>query len=161
MRVRRQGRIINISSVNGLLSFGLYGMYSSSKFAIETISEALRFEVKKFGVDVTLVEPGGFKTSFGQNSRRAQKYLSPQTAYVGLKDPLSTENQSKAAFLSSSVVESLANPQQVADEIYRIAGLEKTHIRYQVGLDTKMYTFLRKIVPDWLWEAVLHKAYKW
>ena len=64
MRNQQSGLIINISSIGGLLGLPFQGLYSATKFAIEGMTEALRMEVKEFGIKVVLVEPGDFKTSF-------------------------------------------------------------------------------------------------
>lgn len=160
MREQKLGRIINISSVNGLLSFGLYGVYSSSKFALETLSEALRFEVKPFGIDVTVVEPGSFLTKFSENSRRARRYLSKDTAYSKLNDPLD-RNGKTSNLRQNKLIQWLINPQKVADKLFELGNTETTNIRYKIGVDTKLYTLVRKIVPDFIWEYLLHKAYKW
>jgi short-subunit dehydrogenase len=68
MRERGSGTIVNISSVAGRTSSPLGGYYSSSKFALEAISEALHFEVRHFGVRVIVIEPGGFQSSIGDKS---------------------------------------------------------------------------------------------
>src|SRR5207302_1553223 len=65
MRSQGWGRIVNISSMGGRLVFPGGGFYHGTKFAVEAISDALRFEVKGFGVDVVIVEPGLIKTEFG------------------------------------------------------------------------------------------------
>src|SRR3954452_16460055 len=65
MRAQRWGRIINLSSMGGRLVFPGGGYYHATKFAVEALSDALRFEVKGFGVGVTLIEPGLIKTEFG------------------------------------------------------------------------------------------------
>ncbi len=160
MRRQKSGRIINIGSVNGLLSFGLYGIYSSSKFAVETLSEALRFEVKPFGIDVVVVEPGSFLTKFGENSKRAEKYLSKDTVYSGLRDPLD-RNGGTSGLRHNKIIQKLIDPQKVADKLFEISNAETTKIRYKIGFDTKFYTFVRKVVPDSIWEYILHRAYKW
>ncbi len=69
MRARRAGRIINISSVSGLVGWAALGIYSGSKFALEGICEALAQEVAPLGIHVTLIEPGGFRTDFAGRSR--------------------------------------------------------------------------------------------
>lgn len=65
MREQRRGRIINISSMGGRLVTPFGGWYHASKYAVEALSDALRVEVKPFGIDVVLVEPGGIKTNWG------------------------------------------------------------------------------------------------
>lgn len=80
MRKRRRGLIVNLSSINGLIPFPLWGVYSSSKFAIESLSESLRFELKHFGIDVVLIEPGSFLTNFPDNIR------TPSNIKGGLSD---------------------------------------------------------------------------
>lgn len=161
MRRLRRGRIINVSSVNGLLSFGLYGAYSSSKFALETLSEALRFEVKPFGIDVVVVEPGAFMTKFSDNSRRATRYTSPDSVYKGLRDPIGRDAPSGQRLRQHPLIRRLTDPQRVADALYRIAGSSRTRIRYKIGIDTRLYTLVRAVVPDRIWEWLLHTAYRW
>src|SRR3954467_7452246 len=65
MRAQRFGRIVNVSSMGGRLVFPGGGYYHATKFAVEALSDALRFEVKGFGIDVVLIEPGLIKTEFG------------------------------------------------------------------------------------------------
>ncbi len=161
MRQRKSGRIINVTSLNGLLSFGLYGVYSSSKFALETMSEVLRFEVKPFGVDVTVVEPGAFLTDFQNHSKVLKGYKSGKTAYSGLRNPLDRETLTKEKVIDNPIIKRIVDPQHVVNKLFEIANLPKTRIRYKIGIDTKLYTFVRKITPDSIWEAILHKAYKW
>lgn len=159
MRKRKSGTIINISSVNGLLSFGLYAMYSSSKFALETISEALRFEVKPFNIKVAIIEPGGFSTKFSQKGKLAKNYASEATAYSGLKNPLSDE--AKGKYKKNPLLKRFIDPQIVADKIFEVANQENPKLRYKVGIDANVYTFLRKMLPQRVWELLLHKAYGW
>ena len=66
MRRQRSGRIVNLSSMGGKLTFPGGGAYHATKHAVEAISDALRFEVKGFGVDVVVIEPGLIKTQFAE-----------------------------------------------------------------------------------------------
>jgi NAD(P)-dependent dehydrogenase (short-subunit alcohol dehydrogenase family) len=69
MRRRGHGRIVNISSVAGRISFPFGGAYSATKFAVEALSDALRIELAPFGIAVVLIEPGPIKTGFGKHAR--------------------------------------------------------------------------------------------
>lgn len=75
MRRARHGRIINLSSIGGVMGLPYQGFYSASKFAIEGFSEALAAEVKRFGIDVCMVEPGDFATGFTGSRRNSQATL--------------------------------------------------------------------------------------
>ncbi len=83
MRARRAGRILNITSMGGLTTFPLVGLYNSTKFAMEGISEVLRQEVAEFGILVTAVEPGMFKTDWAGRSLRHGPETIPE--YDGLR----------------------------------------------------------------------------
>jgi NAD(P)-dependent dehydrogenase (short-subunit alcohol dehydrogenase family) len=85
LRKQRSGHILNVTSVGGQVSFPVFGMYHGTKYAIEGISESLAQEVAPFGIKVTIVEPGGFKTDFGTRSlARAERIAAYQPAYDGL-----------------------------------------------------------------------------
>lgn len=159
MREQGFGHIINISSVNGLLSFGLYGIYSSTKFALETMSEALQFEVQPFNIKVSIVEPGAFNTSFSKNSRKPKAYDSGHSPYKNLTDPL---DRGKTSILEKNkFISKIINPEIVAEKIYKIANTSKPRLRYKVGIDTKLYTFIHSLTPYGLWQWALRKFYKW
>jgi NAD(P)-dependent dehydrogenase (short-subunit alcohol dehydrogenase family) len=64
MRERRAGRIINVSSVGGRVTLPFFGVYNSTKYAVESLSDALRYELRPFGIDVVLIEPGVIRTNF-------------------------------------------------------------------------------------------------
>ena len=83
MRKQQKGLIINIGSVAGVISIPFQSMYSASKFALEAFSEALRIEVKPFGVNVCIVEPGDTKTEF---SKRRQFTLNSKSSDSNYKE---------------------------------------------------------------------------
>ena len=85
LRKQRSGHILNVTSVGGQVSFPTFGMYHGTKYAIEGISESLAQEVAPFGVKVTIVEPGGFKTDFATRSlARAERIAAYQPLYEAL-----------------------------------------------------------------------------
>jgi NAD(P)-dependent dehydrogenase (short-subunit alcohol dehydrogenase family) len=85
LRQQKSGHILNVTSVGGQVSFPTFGMYHGTKYAIEGISESLAKEVAPFGIKVTIIEPGGFKTDFGTRSlARAEKIAAYQPLYEAL-----------------------------------------------------------------------------
>jgi NAD(P)-dependent dehydrogenase (short-subunit alcohol dehydrogenase family) len=81
MRAQRAGRIINMSSLGGLVSVPFQAMYCASKFAVEAYTEALRMEVRPFGIQVAMIEPGDFATRFTENRRLTAAASSPLSPY--------------------------------------------------------------------------------
>lgn len=77
---RGKGRIINISSIGGLFTLPLFGVYNSTKYAVESLSDALRRELSPFGVDVSIVEPGVINTRFGQVAKETVAFTGPWAA---------------------------------------------------------------------------------
>ncbi len=161
MRKRKRGLIINISSINGLVPFPLFSIYSSSKFAIETLSEGLRFELSHFGVKVVLVEPGSFATKFSENRKHPKNFGTAESEYKELTDNFFTRYRKTQDVSKIGPVSKVMNPKKVVDLLFKIAKTTNPKPRYKVGYDAFFFYYLNKLVPWWLWEKLLHKAYKW
>jgi short-subunit dehydrogenase len=151
MRKQKQGLIINVSSIGGVIGLPFQGTYSATKFALEGMTEALRMEVKSFGIDVVLVEPGDFKTNFTKN--RDKKYLSKESTYRSQQ--IATE----------SVVEHDeshgCDPIILARLIEKILRKKTPHLRYRVGtFSQKFVAALKGVVPDRFVQWILMKYYK-
>lgn len=157
MQAQKGGLIINISSINGLIPFPFYGVYSSSKFAVETLSEALSIELASCGIKVSLVEPGSFLTNFQKNE------LVPARLKAGESRHIRTFARFREFYNEKKVTDSwfvkFINPQRVADTIYQISKEEKPKLRHIVGFDAKFYYLLRRIVPYRTWEWIVRKVY--
>jgi NAD(P)-dependent dehydrogenase (short-subunit alcohol dehydrogenase family) len=83
MRARGKGRIINVSSVGGRMTFPLFGAYHASKYAVEALSDALRLELAPFGIDVVVIEPGPIRTEFAERAvATVEKYRSDASPYA-------------------------------------------------------------------------------
>ncbi len=140
-----KGRIINVSSVVGLCSLPFYGTYAATKHALEASSEALSYELKPFDVDVTLVEPGSFRTEFISSFLDKSQELEP--TYAHLSDfygkritNLNTFIQEKSRFAG--------RPKRVAKLIVRLCFKKKVKIRYLIGMDACFMAFLKLILPE-------------
>lgn len=166
MRQRGSGHIINIGSINGLVSLPLYGLYSSTKFALETLTTALRFELAPFNIKVAIVDPGVFKTKFPHNRvipRLAQDENSPYKTLI--QEFMQKFDFSKRDLAGNSfrdrILKKMTDPRRVARKIYQLATHPNPKLRNVIGIDARMLLFLNKIVPRGIWNKVLRTIYKW
>ncbi len=128
MRARRSGRVLNFSSVGGLRSGPGFGVYCSTKFAVEGLSEALHAELAPLGIHVTLVEPGYFRTEFLESNSLT---TSPQV----LEDYAATAGAVRAAARRISLNQP-GDPQRLADAVLHIADAAQPPLRLPLGTDT-------------------------
>lgn len=161
MRKSASGLIINISSINGIVPFPLFSIYSSTKFAIETLTEGLRFELKHFGIDVVAVEPGSYLTQFATNKREPQGMMRQSSPYKKLLTNFFNRYQKTHSKDTNHWVSKTANPQEVVDLLFKIVQMKQPKARYLVGADAYKYYYLRKFLPFSVWEMILRKVYKW
>ena len=152
MRMQGEGRIINLSSIGGVMGLPYQGFYSASKFAIEGFSEALAAEVRGFGIRVSMVEPGDFATNF--TARRRNSELTAKNAAYG------------SSFARSiSIIEKEENgglkPEKLAKKIEKIIESKKPRLRYVVAnLEQKFSVVLKRILPGNMFVSILRNYYK-
>ena len=148
MRAQGSGRIVNISSVAGkaVLYFG--GWYHVSKFSVEALSDALRMELKPFGIDVSMIEPGGIKTNWGIIAADHLAESSKDTPYEaeGLRE---SETMRKAYSMRL-----LSNPSVVTRAISKAVNSRRPRARYRVGFGAHTLVFLHTILPARWWDAL-------
>jgi NAD(P)-dependent dehydrogenase (short-subunit alcohol dehydrogenase family) len=139
-----RGRVINLSSIVGRYCLPMYGAYSSSKFALEALTEALRYDAAASGVQVALVEPGGFRTEFNQRSYRlASGAGDPASPYAARSQRL------VALFNNRRASARLGDPRRVARLIARLSEKPRLRrLRYPVGLDAHFLLALGWLLPD-------------
>ena len=148
MRKQGSGTIVNISSVVGRIGFPASPAYISSKFALEGLSESLRFELAPFSVNVVIIEPGVIKTNFMKNMRMAEKSES-DTVYKDITD--------KVVSGVKMMAEMGTHPKEVADTIVKAVKDEKPLPRYIVGNDASMFLEAKKSKTDIEFENYLKK----
>ena len=151
MREKKSGLIINITSIAGYMGLPYRSVYSASKGALELITEALRMEVKSFGINITNVAPGDFATNIA-----AGRYHAPVisgSAYEKVYgEMLSTMNEH---------VDSGSNPNEMAEAIYKIIQAKKTKVHYKVGVFMQKFSIvLKRVLPDTVYEKMLMNHYK-
>ena len=146
MRSKRRGRIINMSSISGKFGFPGLSPYVSSKHALEGYSESLRLELKPFGIDVVLVEPGSYKTNIWSSvGATAQIPDSPYHSYLSVLLKEIETGKTKHG-----------DPLEVAKLIADIASQPKTpDLRYPIGKGVKRNLLLKKFLPWKLLEKVI------
>ena len=156
MRRQRWGRIVNVSSVGGKLTLPGGAFYHATKHAVEAISDALRFEVREFGIDVIVIEPGSIKTRFADTSTAsiAQQGDGPYAAF----------NAEVAAKIKDAFEGRLAafagEPVDVARKIERAISAPKPRTRYPVTAAAHVLTRLRAMLPDRAFDAFLRTQFK-
>lgn len=161
MRKRGNGLIINLSSINGLIPFPLWGVYSSSKYAVESISESLSFELSHFGIDVAIVEPGSFLTDFPKNKQTPNQLKQADSPYKPLTDRFLSRYDKAHQTVRKGFFKSFMKAEKIADLFLSIAREERPRLRYMIGLDAHMMYMLRKILPTSFVRFILRKVYNW
>ena len=148
MRKQSSGTIVNVSSVVGRIGFPASPAYISSKFALEGLSESMRFEFAPFGVDVIIIEPGVIKTDFMKNMKMAKK-SELDTVYKDIT--------TKVVSGVKMMAEMGTPPKEVANTIVKAIKDEKPLPRYVVGNDASMFLEARKNKTDIEFENYLKK----
>jgi short-subunit dehydrogenase len=136
MRAAKAGKIINIGSLAGLMSIPYNGFYCGTKFALEAYSEALWYEVKPFGIGVSLIEPGFVHTAINEALRVAGE---PLAAYDGPRD--------RAIAAVDRSVNKGISPELVAKAVLRAAQSKAPRLRYRVGPDSVWLPRVRSASP--------------
>jgi NAD(P)-dependent dehydrogenase (short-subunit alcohol dehydrogenase family) len=142
MRTQGRGSIVNLSSIGGRVSFPFASAYNASKFAVEGLSEAARFELHRYGIHVKLVEPGGVKTNFIK--------VSGEWAHHDAYEPALTKFKKMAADMDAR----LPGPEPIARVIYKAATSNSGKLRYPVK--SGPLGIVHAVLPDPLWRALFH-----
>ncbi|BAR84045.1 MULTISPECIES: oxidoreductase [Bacillus cereus group] len=153
MRKQRSGKIINISSISGQVGFPGLSPYVSSKYALEGWSESLRLELKAFGIDVALIEPGSYNTNIWEVGKQLATNQSDTTSpYKEYMDKIQKHINSGS--------DTFGNPIDVAKKVVDIAEAKRTTLRYPIGKGVKFMILARKILPWRLWEYLVLRSFK-
>lgn len=151
MREQKSGLIINITSIAGYMGLPYRGIYSTSKGALELLTEAMRMEVKDFNIQMTNVAPGDFATNIA-----AGRYHAPVLEQSPYKTPYGNTLK-----LMDEHVDSGKDPLLMAKAIHKIILTEKPKSHYKVGeFMQKLSIVLKRILPDKVYEKMLMKHYK-
>lgn len=152
MRKQRHGKIINLSSIGGVMGLPYQGFYSASKFAIEGFSEALSAEVKGFGIHVSMVEPGDFATNFTASRKNSQATANDPDYGPIFKRSLELIEKEENGGLT---------PDLLARKIEKIVDAKHPRLRYVVAnFEQRLSVVLKRIVPGNWFVDILADYYK-
>ena len=157
MRRQGSGKVVNISSMGGRLTFPGGGFYHGTKHAVEAISDALRFEVRGFGIDVIVIEPGLIKTSFGDTAVDSIHDATPSDG------PYAAFNAAVANATAGAYEGPLARlgggPETVAKTIEKAIRARRPKARYLVTPSARLILMQRRLLPDRGWDAFLRSQF--
>src|SRR5829696_4171628 len=153
MRRQRAGRIVNLSSMGGKLVFPGGSYYHATKYAVEAISDALRYEVKGFGVDVILIEPGLIRTSFGTTAAGGVSEAGEgEGDYAQFNAHVAAATE--GIYESGGPIARLGGPPEaVAKVIDKALSAQRPRARYTVTPSAKVLITNRRLLPDRAWDA--------
>jgi NADP-dependent 3-hydroxy acid dehydrogenase YdfG len=172
MRKQHWGKVVNVGSMGGKLTLPGGGLYHATKYSLEAISDALRFEVRGFGVDVVLIEPGLITTEFGKTAAATTREAGPNReaganrgedgnadATENPPDPYKRFN-TKLAAMTTEVYEGPmrhlgGGPDVVAKAIEKAISRRRPPARMLLTPSARLTVLQRKLLPDRLWDAML------
>ena len=151
MRAQGWGRIVNVSSMGGKVVFPEFGVYHATKFAVEAISDAMRFELKVFGIRVSVIEPGAIRTEFEQTSAdtigaTARADGSPYAAFYE-----SIEARARGTYAGPMS----EGPEMVAKAIEHAVTSSRPRSRYPLTPGARVMIAARRVLPDGGWDALM------
>jgi NADP-dependent 3-hydroxy acid dehydrogenase YdfG len=163
MRGRGSGTIVNIGSMGGRLTFPGGGIYHATKYAVEAISDALRFEVRGFGVDVVLVEPGLIVTNFGEVAAGSVGAAGEGEGDGGGEGPYAGFNRHVAKTTADAYKGPMAKlggpPEVVAATIAKALKAKRPKARYAVTASAHLLIGQRRITPDRVWDLMMRSQF--
>jgi NAD(P)-dependent dehydrogenase (short-subunit alcohol dehydrogenase family) len=162
MRRALAGRIVNVSSMGGKLVFPGGGYYHATKFALEAISDALRFEVQGFGVDVIVIEPGLIRSGFGAAAVATVEGPGAMPAALAStygEFQKTVARVTKESYEKGSLAPLAGTPEDVARVIARALDARRPRTRYTVSPSATFLLTLRRCLSDRLWDRFVARSF--
>src|SRR5687768_1288236 len=156
MRAQRYGRIVNVSSMGANFTFPGGGIYHATKYAVEAISDALRFEVKGFGVGVTVIQPGAIRTEFASTvTERLPEGEGPYAAFNADVGRATVDAYEKGPLARLG-----GEPDAVAKAVEKAIDARRAPIRMRVTPSARVLITQRRLMPDRVWDRFLSTQFK-
>lgn len=158
MRRQRWGKIVNISSMGGKLTFPGGGVYHATKHALEALSDALRFEVRGFGIDMIVIQPGLIRTAFAEVAARSMDALpTDQGPYKHFNSVVA--KATKEAYVRGALARLGGTPEDVARVIERALRARRPKSRYKVTASARLLMWQRALMTDRAWDRFLRTQF--
>ncbi len=154
MRRRRAGCIINVSSVGGMMAMPTMAIYSASKFALEGATEALYYEVRPWGIKVSLIQPGFIHSESFENVRLT---AASEHSVSDLDEDYHKHYEHMAPFIARLMRVARATPDSVALKIVRVIGRRRPPLRVHATVDAWMFSLLRRFLPRPIYHWLLYR----
>jgi NAD(P)-dependent dehydrogenase (short-subunit alcohol dehydrogenase family) len=156
MRERGFGRIVNMSSMGANFTFPGGGAYHATKFAVDALSDTLRFEVQAFGIDVVIIQPGLIRTEFGETAAESTA-RSAEGPYGAFND--SVAQATKDVYEGGPMARLGGGPDTVARTVQRAITAKKPKTRYLVTPSAHLLVRQRSVMTDRMWDAMLRSQF--
>jgi short-subunit dehydrogenase len=157
MRRQGHGRIVNLSSMGGKVTFPGGGIYHATKFSVEGLSDVLRYESRGFGVHVSIIEPGLIRTEFGHTAVAAlDKATEEEGDYAEFN---ATVRATTAGAYEGAMSRMAAEPDAVARAIEKAITRRRPRTRYKVTFGARFLLAVRRLMPDRAWDAMMRAQF--
>jgi NAD(P)-dependent dehydrogenase (short-subunit alcohol dehydrogenase family) len=156
MRGAGSGKIVNLSSMGGKLTFPGGGVYHATKHAVEALSDALRFEVKEFGIDVVIIEPGLIVTEFGETAAGSLDDVDEHGPYAKFNANVAKVT---AEAYKGGMARFGAGPEAVAGKIAKALLTRRPATRYKVTPSARVVMGMRGVMTDRMWDRFVRTQY--
>lgn len=153
MRDRGSGRVVNVSSMGGRMTLPGGGVYHASKYAVEALTDALRFETRGFGIGVSLVEPGPVHTAFAEDATAVTVAVGP---YADFRRGVAERN---AATYDRPDARGTSTADRVTEVIVSAVDSPRPRPRYLVGAVSRALVWGHQVLPTTAWDAMLRRSY--
>lgn len=155
MRARRHGRIINVSSVGGMMAMPTMAIYSASKFALEGATEALWYEVRPWGIHVTLVEPGFINSKGFENTVYT---AASRLSAAHPESPYGPHYEHMSGFITRMMRRVPSTPDSVARKIVRVLHRKRPPLRVAATIDARLFGLMRRFLPRRFYHWLLYRS---
>ena len=150
MRERGAGRIVNVSSLGGLFTLPLFGAYNATKHAVESMSDAMRIELRPFGIEVSLIEPGPIRTKFSTTSLKSVERYQDGSPYAPVLQ--------RFADLTRRTDRMAPGPRATSRAIHHAAASRWPRPRYKMTLSSRLTVAFLRAIPTRLSDAILRRV---